>query len=390
MMSSAMRLKRYPRQHFTECHMTFVGRAAASVADVARDLFGEVCDALGSHGILPVRERVIGPGRGTAEILSVRREVLAARGLDASRPCTVLSRRPEEDSEPPAVQVWGVQPHGEQHVEVETVALGDRRSGRLLTTPGLRLLWMSGITGADGGAGLAASAVEQAQLMFERAAAGLERHGFAYTDVVRTWIALRRILDWYADFNAVRTSFHARQGFMRGPGSRAVPASTGIQGWAGDEECLMDVLAIQSTGPTDVVPLRRSARQDEPSRYGSGFSRGMALACGGVRTVLVSGTASIGANGSSLHVGDPEAQAVETLDNVAALLEPLGGTLDDICGGTLYYKDLAARAAFARASLAFGIADLPLVPVMADICRPELLVEIEAEAVIARSAEVGP
>lgn len=150
----------------------------------------------------------------------------------------------------------------------------------------------------------------------------------------------------------------------------------------------MDVLAIQVEDDSGVRvgPMVSSARQDPAFDYGSAFSRGMALQIEGKQTLLVSGTASIASDGRTLHVDDGEPQIIETLLNIGALLERQGGSLRDICVGTLFYKDPTILRGYQQLTSILGMPELPLIPVEADVCRPDLLVEIEAVAMVDRSA----
>lgn len=56
----------------------------------------------------------------------------------------------------------------------------------------------------------------------------------------------------------------------------------------------------------------------------SSFSRGLRLDFGAVSVLLISGTASIGPNGETLHVGDFRAQTRRTFENITALPVLLG------------------------------------------------------------------
>jgi enamine deaminase RidA (YjgF/YER057c/UK114 family) len=197
--------------------------------------------------------------------------------------------------------------------------------------------------------------------------------------VARTWIYLRRILDWYGEFNRVRTSIFEEHGLTGRQQAPPFPASTGIQGTRAGEECTMELLAAQgSTSEISFDEVADSARQNRAFAYGSAFSRAMGLRWQGADTILVSGTASIGTDGRTRHLEEPEAQLVETLMAIAALIAPKGCRLTDMASGTVYFKNDEARAAFDRVTRQLELPDLPLVPVRADVCRPELLVEIEA------------
>jgi enamine deaminase RidA (YjgF/YER057c/UK114 family) len=104
--------------------------------------------------------------------------------------------------------------------------------------------------------------------------------------------------------------------------------------------------------------------------------------------IFISGTASI-THSETRHAGDAAAQTRETLDNIAALisgenfsrhgLPGLGTTLDGIGLVRVYIKrkDDYQRV---RAVCEERLGELPTVYAVADVCRPDLLVEIEGIA----------
>ena len=118
----------------------------------------------------------------------------------------------------------------------------------------------------------------------------------------------------------------------------------------------------------------------------SSFSRGLRLDLGGVAILLISGTASIGPNGETLHAGDFRAQQQRTYANITALLEAEGATWKDIVRTTCYLRDIERDyAAFNEERTAFfreqGLDPLPAsTGIQAILCRPDLLIEIEAIA----------
>lgn len=125
----------------------------------------------------------------------------------------------------------------------------------------------------------------------------------------------------------------------------------------------------------------------------SSFSRGIRLEFGNMVVLLISGTASIDENGRSIHIGDLRAQCRRTFYNIAKLLESEGATWKDIVRTTCYLRDIDRDyAAFNEERTAF-YAEQELDPlpastgIQAHLCRPELLVEIEAIAVFRRIDE---
>ena len=125
----------------------------------------------------------------------------------------------------------------------------------------------------------------------------------------------------------------------------------------------------------------------------SSFSRGMRVDLNGLTILLISGTASIDENGVSVHIGDFRAQMKRTLENITGLLESEGCTWHDIVRTSCYLRDIdrdydafnEERTAFFKAQ---GLDPLPAsTGIQAHLCRPELLIEIEAIAMF--STEKG-
>ena len=120
----------------------------------------------------------------------------------------------------------------------------------------------------------------------------------------------------------------------------------------------------------------------------SSFSRGLRIDLGNVAVLLISGTASIDEYGQSVHIGDFRAQLRRTYSNITGLLAAEGATWKDIVRTTCYLRDIERDyAAFNDERTAFfqeqGLDPLPAsTGIQAILCRPELLVEIEAIAII--------
>ncbi|HYP13437.1 MAG TPA: Rid family hydrolase [Bryobacteraceae bacterium] len=126
---------------------------------------------------------------------------------------------------------------------------------------------------------------------------------------------------------------------------------------------------------------------NEAIDYGSAFSRGLRLDFGNVAVLLISGTASIDEHGKTVHIGDFRAQLRRTYENITALLKAEGATWKDIVRTTCYLRDIDRDyAAFNEERTAFyrelGLDPLPAsTGIQAILCRPDLLIEIEAIAI---------
>jgi enamine deaminase RidA (YjgF/YER057c/UK114 family) len=379
-LSSAVTVRSSERSAFTEYHLTGTVSDEPGGVDPVGAVLDSVADAVAELGIEPIQEKLYGLAAAREEVLEKRRAAFERHGLDASLPVTFVEGPPLGGAELAGVQLWGIAPRAGARVRTIDGAV----PGRSIEGPGFRMVYLPSVYGADAEGTLTEGGPAQADRMFANARAALASCGLSYSQVVRTWIYLPRLLDWYGELNRVRTRHYAPEKFGVGPGDRPFPASTGIQGGSGTAECFMDVLALEATAPhaVEARPLLWSARQGQSFSYGSAFSRGMSLAIGGRRTVHVSGTASIDGAGRTVHVGDREGQVLETLLCVAALLEEVGGGLANITMSTLFCKDRETLEAFRRVTRLLRVPAFPVVPVLADVCRPDLLVELEAVAVV--------
>ncbi len=160
---------------------------------------------------------------------------------------------------------------------------------------------------------------------------------------------------------------------------------------------LTEILESIAHAPVKKRAITNHKVLNEAYCYGkpSSFSRGMRIDLNGLTILLISGTASIDENGVSVHIGDFRAQMRRTLTNITALLESEGCTWHDIVRTTCYLRDIDRDYdAFNEERTAFfkeqGLDPLPAsTGIQAKLCRPELLVEIEAIAMFRTDKEAS-
>ncbi len=156
---------------------------------------------------------------------------------------------------------------------------------------------------------------------------------------------------------------------------------------------IQELLAEATTGPITKRAITNHSVLNEAYDYGSAFSRGMRIDLNGVSVLLISGTASIDDQGNTLYAGDIRAQTRRTFDNISALLASEGATWHDIVRTTCYLRDIERdykpfneeRTEFYREQ---KLNPLPAsTGIQVILCRPDLLVEIEAIALLRRKNE---
>ena len=222
------------------------------------------------------------------------------------------------------------------------------------------------------------SPARQAAQLFRAIQAGLAEAGMEMKDVARTWFYLDDILSWYGAFNRVRNDFFHRHKIP----AAAMPASTGVCGRNPTGAALTAaVWAVRPDDPaTELVRTVASPGQCPAPAYGSAFSRAVEITSDGFRQLLISGTASIAPGGKTCHVGNVEAQIDRTMEVVEGILASRHMSLADTSRATAYFKFAKDVAVFSKWLKQRGVQHLPRLNVCCDICRPDLLFELELDA----------
>jgi enamine deaminase RidA (YjgF/YER057c/UK114 family) len=258
-------------------------------------------------------------------------------------------------------------------VPVETVRLGGRPVGRTFSDHWVRHVLLGDIRPGD----TTLSRPKQTQQGFENLEAALAATGMTFANVARTWLFLDEILAWYGPLNSVRTEFYRDRRVFE----RLVPASTGVSGRNSiGTAMLAGAWAVEPLNGAFTLREVRSPRQCAATSYGSSFSRAVELGTPELTRLLVSGTASIAPDGRSVCPNDMEAQIDLTMDVVRAILVSRGLDFSDGSRVTAYFKRAADIRCFDAWREKAGLAAWPVVYTVADICRDELLFELEMDA----------
>ena len=346
--------------------------------------YKQIARLLRAQGMAIIHERIFGSLSAEAEVMAARGEALDDEQILIHGPVTYFQGNP----------VWGegftgaiihVVSPGETD-SVWTIMDGDLPCGRGWKHNGCTFLVLQNINGNYDRARDNGAKSHQTRRMLERAERILREQGCSYRDVVRTWFYLSDILDWYAAFNKVRNEKYGEFGIMPGPGDRdlLLPASTGISGDSSSgAAAFMDLIAV--TGESDYQPAVKrltSTAQLDAFRYGSAFSRVAVIETPDVSLIEISGTAAIDERGKSQFVDDIRGQIECTLGKIERLLSTEDAELKDIAAATVFVKRPEYAGIFWEMARERGLEDFPAVCIVADVCRDELLFEIDAEAAV--------
>jgi enamine deaminase RidA (YjgF/YER057c/UK114 family) len=363
------------------------GSSAAGQADAAYRAAAATLAAQHASFASVVRETLFlrDIARDLPPVLAARARILADLGqADAAPRPTFIGQAPVESGRAFEMAAWSLVPRDPGAWSVEDVAAepscacaGCARSGaRLVRLGDLLTLHSTNLYGTGG------DAYAQARGMFAAAERLLERCGMTFRDVVRTWIHLR---DIDRDYDALN---RARRDFFQASGIARRPASTGVQGipFPGVHDVSLTLQAVRSPRPLDVAGMS-TPLLNEAWTYGADFSRGLRLVEASRVALHVSGTASIGEDGRTVHAGEFAAQADRMLHNITSLLAGQGATQASLVSGVTYLKRASDAPALRAAWRRHGFGEFPCAVVEAGLCRPELLCEAEVIALLPQTGE---
>ena len=304
-----------------------------------------------------------GPGSGV-----LQREVIPNTFGNAAFPVTWVEEKSGSAAHITGIQAWGI-----DGIPVLPILFEGNAAGTYFDTPSLRYCRLGGILPTDADD----TPPEQATAVFQRMDAALQLCDMQFNQVMRTWFFNHHLLDWYDVFNVARDVFFRKKQMYH----HVVPASTGIEGGNAAGSALeAGALAVSLKGEDAAVCMVPSPLQCAALEYGSTFSRAAEIREPGLRRIYISGTASISPDGRTQFEGDVAAQIKRTMEVVKSILHACGMELSDSTRVTTYFKNAEDIPAFEAWRIETKTPAIPVVCVHNDVCRHDLLFEIELDA----------
>ena len=264
-------------------------------------------------------------------------------------------------------------------VEVSRVKLDGKTVGSIYEDDDGEYCYLGNIHTDD----LSGSNADHAQRAYEKMFTALQMVNMDFSNVIRMWNYLDDLLNWYDDFNVMRTAFFHKHDVF----NNIIPAATGIgAGNPSGAAYVGDLLAVRPKGETNMFAVA-SPLQCPAVDYKSSFSRAMELDMSDHRYLSVSGTASIEPGGRTVHIGDVPAQIERAMKVVDAILKSREMDWDDTVKAIAYFADIKDAPLFTKFLQENHYPQLPVAISHADVCRDDLLFEIELEAISARQCQ---
>ena len=235
-------------------------------------------------------------------------------------------------------------------------------------------LWLSQATACGDTIG------EQTRHILEHYVHQLKKHDCTLAShCVRTWFFVDDIDHQYTGFVGARNSLFDREGLT--PDTHFI-ASTGIGGRTGDvsTRVMMDAYAVYGMHPKQITHLYALDHLNRTSDYGVRFERGTAIDYADRRLVFISGTASINHLGEVVAPGDIRQQTQRMWENVKALLAEARMDFTHLAQLLVYLRDPSDYAVVHK-MFTQQFPSTPFIILLAPVCRPSWLIEMECVAV---------
>jgi enamine deaminase RidA (YjgF/YER057c/UK114 family) len=311
-----------------------------------------------------IRQVVFGSEEYYKEILNVQKVSLG----EIMWPCVWI---PSNSNKSPLAD--GVFFHAITNTDLEYLTFNGDPIGCSYKTDFAEVCYINGLQPND----FSLSRKEQAHDIFKNIQALLTNVDMELTDIVRTWFYNDDILNWYDDFNKVRTAFYQESGVYE----NRIPASTGVGVFHPlSTACTVHLVAMKPLDSNLTIETVASPLQCSATSYGSSFSRATQVKTPTGRKLFVSGTASINEAGETVYLDDLEGQIIKTYQVINEILESCGMTYQDVESGIIYLKQYSDIPEFKNIAQKHSLPQFPSIITENIVCRDNLLFEIEVEA----------
>lgn len=198
-------------------------------------------------------------------------------------------------------------------------------------------------------------------------------------DTIRTWLFVQNVDVNYHGVVVGRNNIFDKEGLVA---DTHFITSTGIGGRVADYRVTtaMDAYSVKGLDKGQIQFLYAPTHLNSTYEYGVRFERGTAVHYGDRSHIFISGTASIDNRGDVLYIGDIKRQTLRMWENVEVLLSEADAAFDDIAQLTIYLRDFSDYTVV-REMFDQRFPNTPKVFVLAPVCRPTWLIEMECIAI---------
>lgn len=385
MQDDVLKVKRVSTRSHDKYYITMDLNAVKEKASIQR-LYSQMFQYIFLNKISVVYEKIFGRLEFKEDLQKQRLENSNKYGVTLF-PSSFIEGYPVNNALVSSITIYGVALNN-QFAEISYFyhPLNENTAGTVLRFKDFRALYLSCLN--DSGFNLGTS-YERYNALFKLIEKCIKDNGFRTDNIVRTWIYLKDINENYAAFNEVRREFFRKSGIEYDLKSNNLPASTCIEGWGSrSSSCDIDLVCLQKEDKLPVVKRVYNSLQNEADGdgylYKPTFSRGMVILDEDYVEMQISGTASIDSTGSTVYIDDVYQQIKKTLLNVMNMLEQYELKFSDMCQSTCFFKEEEYYSSFIKVMEELGIENFGCTYVVGNVCRDDLLFELDGIAISKR------
>lgn len=241
--------------------------------------------------------------------------------------------------------------------------------------PSYKYLWFSNLEANE-----RENAYDQTSFIFSKLNNNFRKENLVIAkNLIRTWLFVSDVDKNYVGVVEARKEFFDGCGLLK---DTHYIASTGIEGQSPNIKAYvsMDAMAVGGIEEEQIEYITAPNYLNPTHEYGVTFERATVVNFGDRRHFYLSGTASINSRGEVVKVGDVLGQAERVVENINALLHNARFELDDMMYLIVYLRDQYDYE-IVKKYLLHVVGQIPTLFVLAPVCRPDWLIEIEGIAV---------
>lgn len=353
-------LKIINRETFKEFHFQLLPTANETVETFCKKIF----DFVDENKANIVRATFFGPVSKKAKVLFELEKVMS----EISFPFTWIEGGNCSDSFINGVYIYAI-----SGLELKTLYKKDQVVGTFFQTRDADYCYLGGLYSDE-----RLTRYEQTISILNLADEILNQVNLKYDNTVRTWFYLDEILEWYNDFNKARTLFFNQHDIF----NKLVPASTGISGKNEKHSAIaLEINAVKPKNAYFSIERISSPLQCSAENYGSSFSRAIMFYNNEYSFMTISGTASINEKGETVYKNDIKKQIEQSFKVLMAIIDSKKFKPEDIVRAYAYCKDKKYYQSFTEFISSQCQIPIPIICSENNICRADLLFEIEVDLV---------
>jgi enamine deaminase RidA (YjgF/YER057c/UK114 family) len=360
-----MIIKKYNYKNYNKMYIT-LDMYNKSILECFDSLIN-IYDYIKANNIIMIYENYYGKLETSSEILKVRNQLLLERNIDKP-PFKYLIGNSCNNSSMAGINIMGISSN-DSRIQVDRIHDNDIIIGSVLRNYDEDELYLIGVTSVTESKNILGLELER---VYNKVGQIIKQYGFSINDIYRTFFYLKNLLDDYETFNQCRDSFFRKKYSNK----HFFPSSTCIQGHSiYNDSVIIDVFA-KKIFSSSILNEIYTSKQCSAIEYNKLFSRGVLIKENKNIRAFISGTASINNYGETEFLDNSYKQIEYTLECVNELLKNVNLNFNDVSIAQIYIKRKEDYNIFLEVKDLRKV-NFPFVCMIADVCRDDLLFEID-------------